>query len=111
MWRKGDTVEPLTIGGLVFSQQTDYEIHHIDPYWNLLIKNVQLRHAGEYKCQISTVDKLTRTVHLNVIGKYVFIHATNIHMCHSNIHNNLENGNVIIKKSIANGITIYKVYF
>ena len=91
-------VEPLTIGGSVFSQQTDLVFHHIDPYWILLIKNVQLRHAGEYQLQISTVDKLTRTVHLNVIGEYVSILDTNNAMFHSTIRNHLENGNEIIKK-------------
>jgi len=97
MWRKGDIVEPLTIGGIVFSQQTNFDINQNDPYWNLLIKNVQVRHAGEYMCQISTVDKLTKAVHLNVIGEYVSIHDTNNAMFHSNIRNHLENGNVIIK--------------
>ncbi|XP_052796799.1 tyrosine-protein kinase-like otk isoform X2 [Mya arenaria] len=69
-WKRDTSLEPLTIGDTTFAQRTDYEVHHIDPYWNLLIKNVQLKHAGTYECQISTKDKMKRTVHLNVIDDH-----------------------------------------
>ncbi|WAR00198.1 hypothetical protein MAR_024570, partial [Mya arenaria] len=46
-WKRDTSLEPLTIGDTTFAQRTDYEVHHIDPYWNLLIKNVQLKHAAK----------------------------------------------------------------
>ena len=65
------SVNPLTIGEMTFTEDKDYQVRHM-PYgsasWNLLIKNVQLRHAGGYECQISTKDKMKKTVYLTVIG-------------------------------------------
>ncbi|KAH3837459.1 zwei Ig domain protein zig-8-like [Dreissena polymorpha] len=64
-WKRDNTV--LTVGMVSFVQNSEYEIHHIEPYWNLLIKNVQLRHAGLYECHINTQDKMKRMVYLNVL--------------------------------------------
>lgn len=69
-WRRVSAVNPLTIGEMTFTEDTDYQARHI-PYgstnWNLLIKNVQPRHAGGYECQISTGDKMKKTVYLKVL--------------------------------------------
>lgn len=72
-WKKAGSLEPLTIGEMSFAQRTDYEVHHMDPHWNLLIKNVQLEHAGIYECHVSTKDKMKRVVQLNVVGNYSFM--------------------------------------
>jgi hypothetical protein len=72
-WRRDSSLQPLAIGEMIFSSNTDYKIHHPDksPYWNLLIKNVQPKHADTYECQISTSDKMKRRVYLNVLGETI----------------------------------------
>ncbi|XP_060561026.1 roundabout homolog 2-like isoform X2 [Ruditapes philippinarum] len=73
-WRRDSSLQPLAIGEMIFSSNTDYKIHHPDksPYWNLLIKNVQPKHADTYECQISTSDKMKRRVYLNVLDDDTF---------------------------------------
>ncbi|XP_053405990.1 roundabout homolog 2-like isoform X2 [Mercenaria mercenaria] len=73
-WRRDSSLQPLAIGEMIFSPNTDYKIHHPENsfYWNLLIKNVQPKHADTYECQISTGDKMKRRMHLNVIDDDTF---------------------------------------
>ena len=68
-WRRAASLNPLTIGKMTFTEDKDYEVLHTGANnWNLLIKNVQPKHAGTYECQISTKDKMKRIVRLNVLG-------------------------------------------
>ena len=74
VWRKYSDEHPLTIGTAVFSPSQDISVDHAplankQSKWNLLIKNVQMKHAGVYECQISATGIYTHYVALNVLGK------------------------------------------
>ena len=67
---KANGEHPLTVGNMVYPNDPDIDIDHLPlmSEWNLIIKNVQPKHAGLYECQISTKEDLRRFVQLNVIG-------------------------------------------
>ncbi|XP_060591281.1 zwei Ig domain protein zig-8-like isoform X2 [Ruditapes philippinarum] len=72
VWRKASEENPLTLGTTIFPQAMEISINHadispIESKWNLLIKNVQPKHAGVYECQISSTGIYTRYVALNVL--------------------------------------------
>ncbi|KAL4227804.1 hypothetical protein ACF0H5_013241 [Mactra antiquata] len=71
IWKKRNELHPLTYGKMTYINDDDYTVDH-NPHsdeWNLVIKNVQLKHAGEYECQISTTEDLRKYVQLNVIDE------------------------------------------
>lgn len=72
VWRKASDENPLTIGIKTFTPAREISINHavISPTeskWNLLIKNVQPKHAGVYECQISSTGIYAHYVALNVL--------------------------------------------
>lgn len=71
VWKKVNDDFALTYGEMVFVSDPDFNIDHL-PHreeWNLVISNVQLRHAGLYECQISTKEDLRKYVQLNVLDE------------------------------------------
>lgn len=45
------------------------KINEQQSHWDLLIKNVQLHHAGTYLCQVTASKLYTHYVSLHVLGK------------------------------------------
>ncbi|XP_045215919.2 protogenin A-like isoform X3 [Mercenaria mercenaria] len=71
IWKKVNENFALTYGEMVFVSDPDISIDHL-PHreeWNLIISNVQTRHAGLYECQISTKEDLRKYVQLNVLDE------------------------------------------
>lgn len=72
VWRKASEENPLTLGTATFTPASEYSVNHaqispVESKWNLLIKNVQPKHAGVYECQISSTGIYTHYVALNVL--------------------------------------------
>ncbi|XP_041373041.1 leucine-rich repeats and immunoglobulin-like domains protein 1 isoform X2 [Gigantopelta aegis] len=63
----------LTIGTFTWVRDkrfiVEHKMHenHISD-WNLLIRNVTKEYSGIYECQITTAKKISRHIHLNVVG-------------------------------------------
>ena len=77
MWRRASDEHPLTIGPTTFAPAGDVSVDYnklsdTATQWNLMIKNVQQRHAGVYECQISARGTFTHYVALNVLSKCLF---------------------------------------
>ncbi|KAL5004629.1 hypothetical protein ScPMuIL_018085 [Solemya velum] len=73
-WRKGNDDFPLTIGKITYTQDADVTVNHREEgesitHWDLIIKNVKLKHAGVYECQISSIDSYAQRIQLSVINK------------------------------------------
>lgn len=71
IWKKTNVDHALTVGKLVFVSDPDISVDHL-PHreeWNLVITNVQSKHAGQYECQISTKEDLKKYVILNVVDE------------------------------------------
>ncbi|XP_059158363.1 hemicentin-2-like isoform X3 [Physella acuta] len=69
IWRKMTDPNPLTIGRNTFVVDGRINVEHtpMEANWHLIIKQVRLDDAGEYECQISSVDRnLRKPVHLTV---------------------------------------------
>ncbi|XP_052828029.1 uncharacterized protein LOC106868246 [Octopus bimaculoides] len=71
VWRKTSSRHPITVGTFTFISDKSYSIQRqIEKNeWNLVIKNVQPKHAGLYECHISSKEKQKFNVYLNVIGR------------------------------------------
>ncbi|KAL5004630.1 hypothetical protein ScPMuIL_018086 [Solemya velum] len=69
IWRKISDGNVLSVGTYMMVGDGSYSISHRDSRneWNLVIKNVQLYHAGLYECQISTKEVISKNITLNVI--------------------------------------------
>lgn len=74
IWRKISDGNVLSVGTYMMVGDGSYSISHRDSRneWNLVIKNVQLYHAGLYECQISTKEVISKNITLNVIGQKMF---------------------------------------
>lgn len=70
IWRKVPSRHPLTVGTFTFISDKSYSVHRQSEKneWNLIIKNVQPKHAGLYECHISTKDEQKFNVFLNVVA-------------------------------------------
>ncbi|CAL1526114.1 unnamed protein product, partial [Lymnaea stagnalis] len=69
IWRRKSDPNPLTIGRRTFVDDERVSVQHVplEPDWHLLIKQVRFDDAGEYECQISSVDRqLRKPVQLTV---------------------------------------------
>lgn len=71
IWKKVTDDFALTYGEMVFVSDPDFSIDHLPlrDEWNLVISNVQPKHAGLYECQISTKEDLRKYVQLNVLDE------------------------------------------
>lgn len=69
VWRKASDPNPLTVGREKFADDPYIGVSHQATNWNLIIRNVQPRHAGVYECQVSSVHQLIRHIMLRVVGK------------------------------------------
>lgn len=69
VWRKASDPNPLTVGTEQFADDPHITVSHRVNNWNLVIKNVQPRHAGVYECQVSSVHQLIRHIMLRVVDK------------------------------------------
>ncbi|KAL4227439.1 hypothetical protein ACF0H5_012883 [Mactra antiquata] len=72
VWRRASEENPLTLGTETFTPEEGISVSHAridgtETKWNLLIKNVQPRHAGVYECSISSKGTYTNYVALHVI--------------------------------------------
>ncbi|CAI9731067.1 protogenin A-like isoform X6 [Octopus vulgaris] len=67
VWRKASDPNPLTVGREKFADDPYIGVSHQATNWNLIIKNVQPRHAGVYECQVSSVHQLIRHIMLRVV--------------------------------------------
>ncbi|XP_069138686.1 protein amalgam-like isoform X3 [Argopecten irradians] len=68
IWKKTNEKHALTVGEFVFVKDPSFSVKHI-PYrdeWNLMINNVQVKHAGKYECQVSTKENMHRYITLTV---------------------------------------------
>ncbi|XP_033749906.1 zwei Ig domain protein zig-8-like isoform X2 [Pecten maximus] len=71
IWKKVNEKHALTVGEFVFVKDPSFSVKHI-PYrdeWNLMITNVQVKHAGKYECQVSTKENMHRYITLTVSDK------------------------------------------
>lgn len=61
----------LTVDRYTFVSDERFEAHFSLPQetWNLIIKYVQERDAGQYECQVSTEPKMSQLFNLRVVGK------------------------------------------
>lgn len=76
---------PLTIGNEPFSEKDNEEIsivHNDITQWDLHIKNVQLKHSGQYECQISVTNGMKHFVELTVLSEY--LQDITVLLCHRN---------------------------
>ncbi|XP_036363710.1 protogenin A-like isoform X4 [Octopus sinensis] len=71
VWRKASDPNPLTVGREKFADDPYIGVSHQATNWNLIIKNVQPRHAGVYECQVSSVHQLIRHIMLRVVDNTV----------------------------------------
>ncbi|GAB1606019.1 protogenin A-like isoform X3 [Argonauta hians] len=67
VWRKASDPNPLTVGKEKFADDPNIGVSHDSTNWNLVIRNVQPRHAGVYECQVSSVHQLIRHILLRVV--------------------------------------------
>ena len=78
VWRKIGQDVPLTIGEMRFAPEaTELSIDHSkmslsSSTWDLLIKNVQFKHAGVYECQVTANHRIAQNVILNVLGNAIY---------------------------------------
>ncbi|XP_021375623.1 leucine-rich repeat-containing protein 24-like isoform X4 [Mizuhopecten yessoensis] len=71
IWKKVKEKHALTVGEFVFVKDPSFSVKHI-PYrdeWNLMINNIQLKHAGKFECQVSTKENMHRFITLTVSDK------------------------------------------
>ncbi|XP_052795336.1 uncharacterized protein LOC128228213 isoform X1 [Mya arenaria] len=73
VWRKASEENPLTIGLNTFTPSAAVSVSHDElsnstSKYNLMIKDVQTKHAGVYECQISASGIYTHYVALNVLS-------------------------------------------
>lgn len=80
IWRKVPSRHPLTVGTFTFISDKSYSVHRQSEKneWNLIIKNVQPKHAGLYECHISTKDEQKFNVFLNVVERQIPRHVSDI---------------------------------
>eukprot|EP00106_Octopus_bimaculoides_P003891 XP_014771333.1 PREDICTED: protogenin A-like isoform X2 [Octopus bimaculoides] len=71
VWRKASDPNPLTVGREKFADDPYIGVSHQATNWNLIIRNVQPRHAGVYECQVSSVHQLIRHIMLRVVDNTV----------------------------------------
>lgn len=81
VWRKESNDVPLTIGTSTFSQEDHMaievqKISEEESKWDLIIKDVQPRHAGTYLCQVTATKLYTHYVTLQVLDEPVQINDT-----------------------------------
>ncbi|XP_041365546.1 lachesin-like isoform X2 [Gigantopelta aegis] len=72
IWKKVTQAHPITIGEYVFVPDSRFYLRRprtqlASPEWNLHIRDVQMKHAGVYECQISAKEDIVRYITLNVI--------------------------------------------
>ncbi len=71
LWRQARVQTPLTVGYMSFSEDPRLSVEHRATNWNLVIRDVQLKDAGVYECQISSkMRHLRHHVTLMVTGQY-----------------------------------------
>ncbi|GAB1606212.1 netrin receptor DCC-like, partial [Argonauta hians] len=70
-WRKPPATNPITIGTYVFDQDPKYRVRNDKKRerWDLIIEDVEMKHAGTYECQISSNTKIAVLVNLTVLDK------------------------------------------
>ncbi|XP_052827980.1 zwei Ig domain protein zig-8 [Octopus bimaculoides] len=70
-WRKLPSTSPLTIGTFVFEPDPKYKIRNDNKreQWDLIIENVEKKHAGTYECQIPSNTKIAVQVNLTVLDR------------------------------------------
>lgn len=80
IWRKVPSRHPLTVGTFTFISDKSYSVHRNTEKneWNLIIKNVQPKHAGLYECHISTKEEQKFNVFLNVVERHISGHISDI---------------------------------
>ena len=74
-WRKTSDPSPLTVGTLIYVQDSRLHISYIEyrGEWNLYIKNVSHSDAGIYECQVSTnMRDMRKYVLLNIKGEIYY---------------------------------------
>lgn len=71
IWRKLPGTSPITIGTFTFEPDPNYKVQSDTnrEQWDLIIENVQKKHAGTYLCQIASTVDLSVTIHLTVLDK------------------------------------------
>lgn len=69
IWRKLPGTSPITVGTFTFEPDPNYKVQSDSnrEQWDLIIENVQKRHAGTYECQIASSLGLAVTVNLTVL--------------------------------------------
>lgn len=65
----------LTVDRYTFVGDERFESHYSAPTetWNLVIRYVQERDAGEYECQVSTEPKMSQFFSLRVVSKLLIL--------------------------------------
>ncbi|WAR00189.1 LRIG1-like protein [Mya arenaria] len=74
VWRRMGNSFPLTSGTLTVVADKRLQVAHVDfkPKWDLLIKDVKTKDAGDYECQIASKDRtVRRRITLNVVDPMV----------------------------------------